>query len=79
MCILCTSTDEIHTGHDDPITRLPSGKGQGGDVGGYGEAPGLHGMMAAVLNTLARHEATIAAQGEAIARLEAAARRSETP
>jgi hypothetical protein len=73
-CILCTSTDELHR-HDAPVERLPSGRGQGGDVGGYGED---YGMIAAMLNTLARHEAAIAAQGERIARLEEQ-ERSETP
>ncbi len=39
MCILCTSTDELHA-HQPLVERLPSGRGQGGDVGPYA-SPGV--------------------------------------
>lgn len=37
MCVYCRDTDEIHRHDDAPVERVPSGAGQGGDVGGYGE------------------------------------------
>lgn len=50
MCVYCRDTDELIRHDDAPVERVPSGAGQGGDVGPYGDPPPayLRGWMRAI-------------------------------
>jgi hypothetical protein len=85
-CPICRDTDEMCS-HTAPAVTAD---GRGYTIATGDEPPTwaalahpsssyLLGLITAALDTLARHEATIAAQGERLARLEAEAERSETP
>ena len=68
-CIYCRDTDEI-VPHQTPVERVPSGRGQSGDVGPYG-ASESHLSPAYLLGRLVATEDALARLAGRFAALEA--------